>query len=365
MESIEWKELDLEEPNYFFVKKDFDEIDNYDKGFKCSDLFNIYTSGIKTHDDKNLISSEKFLEHNEVYYYRPFDIQNINYDLKKVVRHRFSIMRNMLKENLGLLLPRQAVTGQFGFFVTKGLTDINFTGTAGQFGAGLTFPLYLYPETSGQLSIGESQNRVPNLNMDIVNQITKHLDINFEPERNVILEEYLEGLPWYFGPLDLLDYIYGVLHSPNYREKYKEFLKIDFPRVPFPKSKIMFFRVKDYGGKLRALHLLESPEVENYITQYPVDGDNVVEKPTFANLPPSKGVREVGRVYINPTQYFDKVPKIAWEFYIGSYQPAQKWLKDRKGRALSFEDILHYQKMIVALTKTADLMVKIDRVLEV
>ncbi len=127
----------------------------------------------------------------------------------------------------------------------------------------------------------------------------------------------------------------------------------------------------DLGSQLRALHLLESPEVENYITQYPIDGDNVVDKPIFLSSPPSEGLgevdglREVGRVYINPTQYFDKVPKVAWEFYIGGYQPAQKWLKDRKGRALSFEDILHYQKMIVALAKTADLMVEIDGVLEV
>jgi hypothetical protein len=116
---------------------------------------------------------------------------------------------------------------------------------------------------------------------------------------------------------------------------------------------------------LRELHLLESPEVENYITQYPVDGDNVVVKPVFVISSPLDGLGEVGKVFINDTQYFDNVPKTAWEFYIGGYQPAQKWLKDRKGRELNFEDILHYQKMIVALKRTSELMEEIDGVLEV
>lgn len=106
------------------------------------------------------------------------------------------------------------------------------------------------------------------------------------------------------------------------------------------------------GGEIRQIHLLESPTVENYITQYPVDGDNVVIKPSY----------ETGKVYINDTQYFVSVPQIAWDFYIGGYQPAQKWLKDRKGRKLEFDDILHYQKIIVALSETDRLMKEIDKI---
>ncbi len=155
-----------------------------------------------------------------------------------------------------------------------------------------------------------------------------------------------------FAPIDILDYIYAVLHSPGYREKYKEFLKIDFPRVPYPKDAATFWQLVKLGGEIRQIHLLESPTVEQYITQYPIDGDNVVTKPKYQD----------GKVYINGTQYFNNVPQAAWEFYIGGYQPAQKWLKDRKDRKLEFDDILHYQKIIVALTETDRLMKEIDKI---
>jgi very-short-patch-repair endonuclease len=155
-----------------------------------------------------------------------------------------------------------------------------------------------------------------------------------------------------FAPIDILDYIYAVLHSPTYREKYKEFLKIDFPRVPYPQDSATFWQLVKLGGEIRQIHLLESPVVEQYITQYPEDGDNVVLKPKYEN----------GKVYINDTQYFDNVPQVAWEFYIGGYQPAQKWLKDRKNRKLEFDDILHYQKIIVALSETERLMKAIDKI---
>jgi very-short-patch-repair endonuclease len=181
-----------------------------------------------------------------------------------------------------------------------------------------------------------------------------------------------------FSPIDILDYIYAVLHSPSYREKYKEFLKIDFPRVPYPTDQATFWQLVKLGSEIRQIHLLESPIVENYITQYPEDGDNVVVKPRFEISSLEGGLKEgdniesspsiplqrgkYGRVYINETQYFDNVPQIAWEFYIGGYQPAQKWLKDRKDRKLEFEDILHYQKIIVALSETDRLMKEIDKV---
>jgi len=141
-------------------------------------------------------------------------------------------------------------------------------------------------------------------------------------------------------------------HSPTYREKYKEFLKIDFPRVPYPKDTTTFWQLVKLGGEIRQIHLLESSTVEKYITQYPIDGNNVVGKPKYQD----------GKVYINDTQYFDNVPKIAWEFFIGGYQPAQKWLKDRKGRPLEFDDILHYQKIIVALTETDRIMNEINKI---
>jgi len=162
-----------------------------------------------------------------------------------------------------------------------------------------------------------------------------------------------------FAPIDILDYIYAVLYSPTYREKYKEFLKIDFPRVPYPKNKDIFWQLVGLGGTIRQIHLLESSIVEKYITQYPIDGDNVVVKPRFDS---AQRDDNKGKVYINDTQYFDNVPQTAWDFYIGGYQPAQKWLKDRKERKLEFDDILHYQKIIVALSETDRLMKEIDKI---
>ena len=171
-----------------------------------------------------------------------------------------------------------------------------------------------------------------------------------------------------FAPIDLLDYIYAVLHSPSYQEMYKEFLKIDFPRVPYPKDAAVFWKLVELGRQIRQIHLLESPLVDRYITQYPIDEDNEVTKPRFVPALIARKHDEaisssgIGRVHINDTQYFNNVPKVAWNFYIGGYQPAQKWLKDRKGRKLEFEDILHYQKIIVALSETDRLMKEIDQV---
>ena len=155
-----------------------------------------------------------------------------------------------------------------------------------------------------------------------------------------------------FAPIDILDYIYAFLHSPAYREKYKAFLKIDFPRVPYPKDRDTFWQLVKLGGEIRQIHLLESPAVEQYTTYYPVEGDDTVNKPAYKD----------GKVYINSSQYFDDVPQVAWEFYIGGYQPAQKWLKDRKGRELTYDDIVHYQKIIAALTETDRLMGEVDKV---
>ena len=158
----------------------------------------------------------------------------------------------------------------------------------------------------------------------------------------------------------VFDYIYGVLHSPDYRRTYAQFLKIDFPRIPYPASPAVFAHVADKGGQLRRLHLMEDAAIG--ATPYPFkgDGDAVVGKPVFAQPPfASSGVGEMGKVHINPDQWFDAVPLVAWEFHIGGYQPAQKWLKDRKGRTLSFEDVIHYQKIIKILCETDRIMKEI------
>jgi predicted helicase len=364
LKSLEWNELQPNEPNYFLVKKDFGGSDEYEQGFKVDELFMLKSSGVKTHDDDNLVGNnirelkskveKKGVIFNDLksqkYAYRPFDNGYVYYDTKILGRAREKTIYHLLKDNLGLNLVSQPQAANLNYFdclfIANRLTDTNMFRRGGP----VVFPLYLYPEQKTQLNFGEDTERTPNLNSVINNNIADKLGLKFTNEKEKTVGS--------FAPIDVLDYIYAVLHSPTYREKYKEFLKIDFPRVPYPRDLKTFQKLSNLGSEIRQIHLLESPVVEKYITQYPEDGDNVVGK--IIAPPPLKG--ELLDVYINEKQYFKDVPVIAWNFYIGGYQPAQKWLKDRKDRVLDFEDILHYQKIIVALTETARLMGEIDLV---
>jgi predicted helicase len=139
-----------------------------------------------------------------------------------------------------------------------------------------------------------------------------------------------------------------------YRETYKEFLKIDFPRIPYPKDAGLFHHLSAKGAELLKLHLMEG--VAGWATKvsFPINGDNIVDKPEFQD----------GKVYINKDQYFGNVSELAWNFFIGGYQPAQKWLKDRKGRKLEWEDLMHYGRIVYALQETDRIMKEIDEVFQ-
>ncbi len=484
-------------PNFFFVQKNYEGFDIYQEGFKVDNLFSIYGLPLMTGRDKFTVFNSvneltKFYDDvinndaefiiknyeagkntsnwnvnnalNEIKSLQNFNlnIETINYrlfDLRYTIytgkssgfhsRPQNRVNGNMRKSNVGLLMPRQLAGNDFyHIFITKFVSDFCVT-TNKTKEANNLFPLYLYPESEGIFADdnAETPKRIPNLDMEIVNKIAEKIDLKFVAEKAdcfVPRNDDTEN----FAPIDLLDYIYAVLHSPNYREKYKEFLKIDFPRVPFPENADNFWKLVKLGGKIRQIHLLESDVVEKFITKYPVDGDNVVDKPKFvlekasvlmqkckdgvqqstdeiakskfvvqdpkidvlepkfgvqnskfsSNNPKfevkdakydiqnlNRGAKDVnneytdlknegfeqkiglkpnvyGKVYINDTQYFENVPETAWNFYIGGYQPAQKWLKDRKGRTLNFEDLMHYQKIIVALFETDRLMKEIDEV---
>ncbi|MCK9236418.1 MAG: hypothetical protein M0P09_08925, partial [Acholeplasmataceae bacterium] len=398
LRDVEFKELAYNKPYYFFVPKDDLGRELYEKGFKVSEVFENFTSGMVTANDKlsvfktikelnettdNILTSEnpytefKIKDSRRVskegrlddlrnarakgvmkVHFRPFDF-NYMYQFDKnehwINSPRNDVMQHFVKgNNIGLVVARQCADDWKYVLCTKYANDFNLTGTAGRYGSGYTFPLYIYPETNGQQTIEQDSERKPNLKAEIVNQIAVNLGLTFTNEK-----ETTENT---FAPIDILDYIYAVLHPPTYREKYKEFLKIDFPRVPYPKDQDTFWQLVKLGGEIRQIHLLESPTVEQYITQYPIDGDNFVNRKITKSSPGYVADNETyGKVYINDHQYFDKVPLVAWEFYIGGYQPAQKWLKDRKGRKLEFDDILHYQKIIVALTETDRLMKEIEK----
>ncbi|RJR29247.1 DNA methyltransferase [Candidatus Microgenomates bacterium] len=366
LQSIKWEKVKITEPYYFFTPKDFSLQGDYQEGFGINEMFTLYSSGIQTKRDKVCIAFSKdelnkivndFLTSDtetirlkyslpedgrdwkikwakddllndylvEEILYRPFDTRFTIYtgNSKGFLAYpRKTVSQNFVqKDNIGLVANRQIVRDDYSHV---GVTDkIICHGTfyLGNKGQDYIFPLYLHHEDG---------TKSPNLKKDIVDEI--------------------ENIVGRTTPEDIFDYIYAVLHSPKYRKKYKEFLKIDFPRVPYPKDKETFNKLVKLGRELRELHLLESPKVNKFITTFPVAGSDTVEKPEYKD----------GNVYINSEQYFGNVPEVAWNFWVGGYQPAQKWLKDRKGRILTNEDIEHYQKMIVALVETDRIMKEID-----
>ena len=180
--------------------------------------------------------------------------------------------------------------------------------------------------------------------------------VNFDPKLwkrlQTLTKHPTHGTP---DEVQCFDYIYGVLHCPAYRATYAEFLKIDFPRIPWPATPDEFWDISAKGQTLRKLHLMDPATIGPTPYAFKGDGDGVVEKPRF----------EDGKIWINQTQYFDAAPEVSWTFYIGGYQPAQKWLKDRKGRALSFDDVRHYQRILKILAETDRIMQTITMTLEV
>jgi hypothetical protein len=236
----------------------------------------------------------------------------------------------------------------------------------------------------------------PNLNPEFVAEMEKRLGLKFVPEGAAVAANYVRrevdedrrsqiAATETFGPEDVFNYMYAVFHSPTYRKRYAEFLKIDFPRLPLTSDVNLFRALCEKGAELVALHLMESPALENLITSYPIKGSNIVEKGypkyvaqhSLSNVAALQGpsrkqvekpqdqsaglaLQASGRVYINKDQYFEGVTPEVWDFHIGGYQVCEKWLKDRRGRELSYDDTNHYQKIVVALKETIRLMQEID-----
>jgi hypothetical protein len=278
--------------------------------------------------------------------YRPFDTRAILSRPDMVDWGRVEFMQNFQSgPNLGASFTRTIEGGRdFADFLVHDLPITHHTLSIKE--VNYLAPLYIYPEEG---------------------TLDQSVRVNFDPKLYAAIRK-AAGL---FGPapapdgseafrhvtgevrpdeVKVFDYIYAVLHCPAYRARYAQFLKIDFPRIPFPVSPESFTALSAQGEALRRLHLMEAPAIGE--TPYPFhgDGNSVVDKPRY----------EANRVWINTEQYFEGVPPAAWEHHIGGYQPAQKWLKDRKGRALSWDDIRHYQRIIKILSETARIMAEIE-----
>jgi len=349
-DTLEWAEIKPSAPNFEWVARDTKTQEAYRRGFSVADLFPISSVGIVTSRDAFVIDFNKqtlkdritdflrtenakdalkkfdlkenlkwkaskalkheFDENNLTSIsYRPFDDRFVYYSEDFVERSRKEIMSRLKEDSLSLEACRQVVGDTWDHvFVTKSIVDDSYVSNRSR-ERGYIFPVYLYADDG---------SRIVNLNKDIVTNLEK------------IVGE--------ITPEDIFDYLYAVLHSPNYRKKYVEFLKIDFPRVPYPRDTAAFKMFAELGKNLRELHLMESSKLNTPLTTYPEAGTDVVD----VKYPKYKD----GKVFINQTQYFGNVPETVWNFTIGAYQPVQKWLKDRQGKLLSNEDLNHYQKFL-------------------
>ncbi|HHT9116456.1 MAG TPA: type ISP restriction/modification enzyme [Candidatus Wunengus californicus] len=258
-------------------------------------------------------------------------------------RERYGLMQHFMKDNFGICVTRQLSTLNFSHaFVTDKIGDMCFVSIKTK-ETGYFSPLYLYPEKSKPEKGYQVRNlmlfeppvdyktRKPNISPELIGQLTKHFKKTPSPEQ-------------------IFFYIYAVLYSNTYRTKYSEFLKIDFPRIPFTKDYKLFGKMAEYGERLVDLHLLKSPEIDPPIARFQGKGDNTIGKLRY----------EPTRLFINGNQYFEGIEPEIFGYQIGGYQVCEKWLKDRKDRKLSLDDIKHYCNIVTAIKKTLEIQKSID-----
>ena len=401
--TTEWQRLEPVSPYFFFVPKDFDLLGEYDRGWSAPEVFPLYSTGFATHRDHFVIDfsdaalQERIARFRDPVYsddevreqfglrdtrdwqlssarqtlqddadwqnyftqclYRPFDVRHIFYSSHIVEYPRLKVMRHLQKRNLAIATSR-IIKGEDPKHIFVSATPLEkiFLSSKTSNNA-FVFPIYVYttPEdTEGTLFATEEVTREPNLSPKFIAAVKEKLGLDFVPDGKGDLQTT-------FGPEDIFHYAYAVFHSPTYRERYAEFLKIDFPRLPLTSDRTLFKALAERGEELAALHLMESPVLNQLITRFPATGSNEVVKVRYVEPRQDENGNEVpGRVHINKTQYFEGIEPDVWVFQIGGYQVLHKWLKDRKGRKLSFDDLFHYQKIVVALKETMRLMEEID-----
>jgi predicted helicase len=374
--------IEPDSPWYFFIPRDTKKIRNYLKWKKIKEIFPINVTGIVTARDgfvididsnrlrnkiiqfKNtsipddtirevyklkdtrgwkLVEARSYLANDDNWdtYFKnilihPFDIREIYYSTKMVDWGRPELMRHMLenKNNLGLILSKRVegnkkwehvfITDKIITHHSLSMKEVNYVS-----------PLFLYPEhDSGDWIEQQQTERQPNIAPEIIEQLSSNFGVQPTPE-------------------EILFYIYAVFYSNVYRERYAEFLKIDFPRVPFTSNYELFKKMGNLGEKIANLHLLKSSELDKPISRYLGSGEeNKIDKPKYNE--------EEKRVYINNYKFFDNVEPEVWKYQIGGYQILHKYLKDRKGRQM--EDPRHYCRVITALALTIKYQKEIDEI---
>lgn len=381
VKNTEWRELELKEPHFWFVPKDFESEEKYNYFISIIDIFIWSSCGVKTHRDDFILGYSKqslerklsmfgnktydnefirstfnlkdtktwklensrrnFIERGireelfRQYSYRPFDDRWIYYDNNLIERARMKSIWDLGPNNLAIITTRQLSTSFFRHaFITQFAPDICSVSLQTKESAYI-FPLFMYHESKENTLIHGSETQQTNFSQKFWNKVK---------------DTFIEMIdPW-----SIFYYIYAILYSNTYRKKYNEFLKIDFPKIPFTKDDKLFFKMSEIGKELASLHLLKSEKLENPIASFPIVGDSRVGKRGYN--------KKEKRVYINDKQYFEGVEREDWNYCIGGYQVLDKWLKDRIGRTLSPEDVSHYLKVITALKYTIALQKEIDKI---
>ena len=394
-----WTELSPNSPYYFFVKREESKRKEYEEGYKINDIMVTNNVGIVTARDaltihkttsdiwstvndfaslpteqartkyslgKDVQSWKVHLAQTDLntcplsknkitpILYRPFDTRYTYYTGKSggfICRPIYKLMCHMLVgENLGLISTRMT-KDKWDTFVTKNICGHK---SCSAYDINSLFPLYLYPSGQNDMDYDNWQRgkdgRMPNLSREFVDELAGKVKMEF-------VSDGVGDLKGTFGPEDVFHYIYGVFHSPEYRRRYAEFLKIDFPRVPMLAGRTIFRKICKVGEQLCRLHLIEAEvlEDESRWPAFDISGEDTVEKGYPKYVAHADAPKEA-KVYINKDQYFEGVRTEVWEFHVGGYQVCEKWLKDRRGRKLSYDDISHYQKVVVALGETIRLM---------
>lgn len=413
--STKWTTLQPQSPHYLAVPRDTQLLAEYEQGWKITDAMPVNSVGIVTARDSLTIhwtaedawrtvqefaalpaeaARDKFdlgddsqdwtvkLAQEDLkasgptrdklaeVLYRPFDLRHTYYTGKPSGFHcrpRGEVMTNMLADNLGFGTTRSIeinagwehvfAVGELFTHHSVSIKEVNYL-----------FPLYLYPTAKTSLFDDHAPSTAPggrrsNFAPEFIADCAAKTGAKWVFDAQGTVTEEVgssgnpagEGAEHTFGPEDVFYYAYAVFYSPGYRARYAQFLKTDFPRLPLTGQRPLFAQLARLGQALVALHLMKSKAPE--VCSYPVAGDNRVDKVSFEAASPTA---QTGQVFINATQHFAGVPRAVWNYQIGGYQVAHKWLKDRKGRLLTFADLQHYSQVIAALERTMALQAEID-----
>jgi predicted helicase len=394
IKNVKWEKIEPNKEFYLFIPQDQKLQESYRVFMKLTDIFPVNGVGMTTARDEFVIDNDKKILMNRIrlfkesklddeslhklfkirkkqgwdirkawqqlqdipadkfnklfvdFTYRPFENKNIFYHDALVWRTVKKIMSHMLEENIALCVGRQfSVIGSDNYdivFVIDKMVDFNVY----RRGGGLVLPLYLYPER-------KEKQKNPLMQMMMFEEA-----VEYKTRQPNIKKEVFDNLKSNFKkkvkPEEIFYYVYAVLYSNTYRSKYAEFLKMDFPRIPFTNDYELFIQLGKLGKQLAELHLLKSKKLDNPISKFPIRGNYKVEKPKY----------EDGKAWINKTQYFNNVKEEVWNYQIGGYHVCEKWLKDRKGKTLTLDELQTYGKILTALSKTIELQTEIDKLYE-